>query len=217
MKIKAEDIIGGDQLAGARLIRLLEEGDLAGIEVLKHLYPHTGRAFIMGLTGPPGSGKSTLANATARELLDLGICSIVLDGDNIRHGLNKNLGFSHEDRIENIRRIGEVAKLFTSAAVINLTAFISPYESDRQAARALQPESFVEVYCHAPLTVCEERDPKGLYRKARAGEIVGFEGKPPTQAEPVIVVSEIHLWEGRREYREYSISYDRRSHHRWWW
>ncbi len=123
-----------------------------------------------------GSGKSTLANAVAGVLHEGGRNTFVLDGDNIRHGLNKDLGFSPEDRVENIRRIGEVAKLFTSTAVINCTAFISPYEADRKIARDLQPETFIEVHCHADLDVCEERDPKGLYKKARAGEIKGFTG-----------------------------------------
>ena len=127
-------------------------------------------------TGLPASGKSTLANAVARTLADNKIHCIVLDGDNIRHGLNRNLGFSKEDREENIRRIAEVAKLFTSAAVINLTAFVSPYRRDRDMARALQPKTFVEVYCKASLVTCERRDPKGLYKRARAGEIRQFTG-----------------------------------------
>jgi len=127
-------------------------------------------------TGLSGSGKSTLANAVALELHKRKVNTYVLDGDNIRHGLNKDLGFAKEDREENIRRIGEVAKLFTCAGIVNLTAFVSPFKSDRKIARDLQPTSFVEVYCHASLDVCEKRDPKGLYKKARAGQIKGFTG-----------------------------------------
>ena len=143
-------------------------------EDLQTLHKHKGAT--LWFTGLSGSGKSTLANAVARTLHETGISTIVLDGDNIRHGLNKDLGFSPEDRVENIRRIGEVAKLFTSAAVINLTAFISPYKEDRQTARDLQPETFIEVFCDAGLAVCEERDPKGLYKKARAKIIKDFTG-----------------------------------------
>ena len=141
---------------------------------LEKLHGHKG--CTVWFTGLSGSGKSTLANAVAAALYERGVSTYVLDGDNVRHGLNKNLGFSAEDREENIRRIGEVAKLFTAAAVVNLTAFISPYRADRDKARALQPESFVEVYCDPGLEICEKRDPKGLYKKARAGEIKGFTG-----------------------------------------
>jgi adenylylsulfate kinase len=141
---------------------------------LEKLHGHKG--CTIWFTGLSGSGKSTLANAVAAALHAKGVSTFVLDGDNIRHGLNKNLGFSAADREENIRRIGEVGKLFTAAAVVNLTAFISPYRADRDKARALQPESFVEVFCDASLEVCESRDTKGLYKKARAGEIKGFTG-----------------------------------------
>lgn len=141
---------------------------------LEKLHKHKGAT--LWFTGLSASGKSTLANAVARKLHDIGVSAIVLDGDNVRHGLNKDLGFSPEDRVENIRRIGEVAKLFSSAAFINLAAFISPYHRDRQIARDLQPETFVEVYCSASLDVCEQRDPKGLYRKARAHIINNFTG-----------------------------------------
>jgi adenylylsulfate kinase len=141
---------------------------------LEELHGHSG--VTLWFTGLSASGKSTLANAVAAELHRLGVSTYVLDGDNIRHGLNKDLGFSPEERVENIRRIGEVAKLFTSAGVVNMTAFISPYESDRQLARQLQPESFIEVFCDAGLAVCEERDPKGAYKKARAGIIKQFTG-----------------------------------------
>ncbi len=135
------------------------------------------RGVTVWLTGLSGSGKSTLAVAAESALLERGRHAYVLDGDNIRHGLNKNLGFSPEDRTENIRRIGEVAKLFTDAGVIVFTSFISPYRTDRDAVRALMDEGdFVEVFVDAPLDVCEERDVKGLYRKARAGEIPEFTG-----------------------------------------
>src|SRR5690606_37184223 len=120
---------------------------------------------------------STVANTVDHLLHQMGKRSFVLDGDNIRMGLNKNLGFSAEDRAENIRRIGEVAKLFADAGVITLTAFISPYRADRDKVRALlQPGEFVEIYVNASLETCEMRDPKGLYKKARAGEIKGFTG-----------------------------------------
>src|SRR5512145_58151 len=130
------------------------------------------RGATIWLTGLSGSGKSTIAVAAERELVRRGRLAYVLDGDNIRHGLNKNLGFSPADRSENIRRIGEVAKLFTDAGVIAMTSFISPYRSDRDAVRALMPEGdFIEAYVSAPLDTCEGRDVKGLYKKARAGQI----------------------------------------------
>jgi adenylylsulfate kinase len=135
------------------------------------------KGAVLWFTGLSGSGKSTLANAVALKLQNGGHLTYVLDGDNIRHGLNKNLGFSPEDREENIRRIGEVGKLFADAGVIAMTAFISPYKADRTTARKLLPEGrFIEVYCACDLSVCEKRDPKGLYKKARAGEIKQFTG-----------------------------------------
>jgi adenylylsulfate kinase len=138
---------------------------------------HGHRGVTMWFTGLSGSGKSTLANALEEVLFERGCKVYVLDGDNIRHGLNKDLGFSPEDRTENIRRIGEVAKLFTDSGTIVLTAFISPYRSDRDAVRALMAEGdFVEVYTECELDTCEERDPKGLYKKARAGQIPEFTG-----------------------------------------
>jgi adenylylsulfate kinase len=156
---------------------------------LEKLHGHKGAT--LWFTGLSGSGKSTVANSVAAMLHAKGVSTYVLDGDNIRHGLNKNLGFSAADREENIRRIGEVSKLFTSAAIVNLTAFISPYRADRDQARALQPESFVEIYCDPGLAVCEQRDPKGLYKKARAGQIKGFTGiddpyEAPTNPELVL-------------------------------
>ncbi|MBF4990621.1 adenylyl-sulfate kinase [Methylophilus sp. QUAN] len=135
------------------------------------------RGAVLWFTGLSGSGKSTLAHAVEERLHELGCQTFVLDGDNIRHGLCGDLGFSTEDRIENIRRIGEVAKLFMEAGVIVLTAFISPYRADRERARNMIAQSdFFEIYCNASLEVCENRDTKGLYKKARAGEIAEFTG-----------------------------------------
>lgn len=139
------------------------------------IHGHAG--VTLWLTGLSGSGKSTLAHRVERRLLERGCFAYVLDGDNVRHGLNGDLGFSPEDRVENIRRVGEVAKLFTEAGAIVLTAFISPYRDDRARVRKrMGAGDFVEVYVAAPLEVCEQRDPKGLYRKARAGEIAEFTG-----------------------------------------
>ncbi len=140
------------------------------------------------LTGLSGSGKSTIAVALEQVLLKQGKHAYVLDGDNVRHGLNKNLGFSAEDRTENIRRIGEVSKLFADAGLISLTSFISPYRADRDLVRALHDEAklpFLEVYVEIPLEVAEQRDPKGLYKKARAGEIKGFTGIDDPYEEPL--------------------------------
>ncbi|MED1470613.1 adenylyl-sulfate kinase [Bacillus salipaludis] len=128
-------------------------------------------------TGLSGSGKSTIANAVSNELYRLGINEYVLDGDNIRHGLNKDLGFSEHDRTENIRRIGEVAKLFVDSGKVITTAFISPFRSDRDQVRELFEEGeFIEVFVDCPIEVCEQRDPKQLYAKARRGEIKDFTG-----------------------------------------
>ena len=135
------------------------------------------RSAILWFTGLSGAGKSTLANAVNQALFERGLATYVLDGDNVRHGLCKDLGFSDADREENIRRIGEVAKLFLDSGVIVLTAFVSPFRADRDKARALVDEGdFIEVFCSADLGVCEERDTKGLYAKARAGEIKEFTG-----------------------------------------
>ena len=131
------------------------------------------------MTGLSGSGKSTIAVALEQVLAQRGFKAYRLDGDNVRHGLNRNLGFSAEDRAENIRRIGEVSKLFADAGIIAVNSFISPYQADRQLVRDLHREAglpFLEVFVDAPLEVAEERDPKGLYKKARAGEIKGFTG-----------------------------------------
>ena len=135
------------------------------------------RSAILWFTGLSGSGKSTLANAVNQALFERGLACYVLDGDNIRHGLCKDLGFSDADREENIRRIGEVSKLFLDAGVVVLTAFVSPFKADRDRARALvEGGDFVEIHCAADLSVCEERDTKGLYAKARDGEIKEFTG-----------------------------------------
>ncbi len=141
---------------------------------------------ILWFTGLSGSGKSTIANAVSKKLFDLGIQNYVLDGDNIRHGLNKDLGFSVEDRIENIRRIGEVAKLFVDSGQFVLTAFISPFAQDRQLVRNLvEKDEFIEIYVKCPLEECERRDPKGLYKKARNGEIRDFTGIDSPYEAPV--------------------------------
>ncbi|MHA6744830.1 adenylyl-sulfate kinase [Bacillus subtilis] len=143
------------------------------------------KSSILWLTGLSGSGKSTIANAAARELFEQGYQVIVLDGDNIRHGLNKDLGFSDEDRKENIRRIGEVAKLFVQQGTIVITAFISPFREDRQQVRELvEAGAFNEVYIKCDLDICEQRDPKGLYKKARNGEIPFFTGIDSPYEEP---------------------------------
>ena len=136
--------------------------------------PH--KPCVIWLTGLSGSGKSTIANALETKLFDLGCRTHLLDGDNVRLGLNKDLGFSPEDRSENIRRIGEVANLFAESGAIVITAFISPYSSDRDIAKQASSQQFLEVHVGADLETCEKRDPKGLYKKARAGIIKGFTG-----------------------------------------
>ncbi|WP_238884138.1 adenylyl-sulfate kinase [Clostridium sp. YIM B02551] len=131
---------------------------------------------LIWFTGLSGSGKSTVASALEKKLHDLGKLTYTLDGDNVRHGLNKDLGFSNEDRIENIRRIGEISKLFVDAGIITLATFVSPFNEDRERVRELIGKDFIEVYIECPLDICEKRDPKGLYKKARAGEIKDFTG-----------------------------------------
>lgn len=144
------------------------------------------KSAVLWFTGLSGSGKSTITVELEKKLYQLGIYTYRLDGDNIRHGLNKNLGFTPEDRAENIRRIGEVSKLFIDAGVLTLTAFISPYREDRNLVRALLPDKeFIEVYVKCSLEACEERDPKGLYKKARAGAIAGFTGVDAPYEEPI--------------------------------
>ena len=145
-------------------------------------------------TGLSGSGKSTIAFTLEHALVQRGHLAYVLDGDNIRHGLNKNLGFSAADREENIRRIGEVAKLFADCGVVSMTSFISPYRKDRDTVRELHVAGglpFIEVHVNTPIETCEQRDPKGLYKKARAGQLKGFTGiddpyEPPTKPELTI-------------------------------
>ena len=138
---------------------------------------HGHRGAVLWFTGLSGSGKSTIGHRVERMLIERGAFAYVLDGDNVRHGLNSDLGFAPEDRVENIRRIGEVARLFADAGGLVLSAFISPYRADRDRVRGLMgPGEFVEVFVDTPLEICEARDPKGLYKKARAGEISNFTG-----------------------------------------
>lgn len=157
------------------------------------------RGAILWFTGLSGAGKSTLAHAVEEQLHRMGCRTFVLDGDNVRHGLCGDLGFSAADRVENIRRIGEVAKLFMEAGVIVLTAFISPFREDRDKVRAMvQPGEFIEIYCQCPIDVCEQRDVKGLYKKARAGEISQFTGissayEPPGTPELALKTAETDL------------------------
>jgi len=147
---------------------------------------------ILWFTGLSGSGKSTIAGALEQRLFEMGHHTYLLDGDNVRHGLNKDLGFSDKDRVENIRRIGEMSALFADAGLLVLSAFISPFRSDRSMVRELVKENeFIEVFMDTPLDVCEQRDPKGLYKKARSGEIKNFTGidssyEPPEKAEITI-------------------------------
>lgn len=131
---------------------------------------------VLWYTGLSGSGKSTIANAVDRKLFELGCYTYLLDGDNVRHGLNQDLGFDDVSRVENIRRITEVARLFVDAGLIVGTAFISPFIADRKQARELAGQHFIEVFIDTPLEICEQRDPKGLYKKARAGDIPHFTG-----------------------------------------
>jgi adenylylsulfate kinase len=144
------------------------------------------RSALVWLTGLSASGKSTLANELERELYERQVNTFVLDGDNVRHGLNKDLGFGPAHRKENIRRVGEVAKLLVDAGVLTIAAFISPYVEDRQSVRQLFPEAeFIETFVRCDLSICEERDPKGLYKKARRGELPEFTGLSAPYEEPV--------------------------------
>ena len=158
------------------------------------------KGAILWLTGLSGAGKSTVATELERELFAKGLHTYILDGDNIRHGLSRNLGFSPEDRTENIRRVAEVARLFMDAGVMVITAFISPYRDDRRLARSLVGEGeFVEIFVNAPLEVCEQRDPKGLYKKARAGRSPNFTGisalyEPPEKPEVVVHTDKQTPW-----------------------
>jgi adenylylsulfate kinase len=171
-------------------------------------------------TGLSGSGKSTIAFALEHALVQRGQLAYVLDGDNIRYGLNKNLSFSAQDRVENIRRVGEVAKLFADAGVLTLASFISPYRNDRDAVRSLHAEAqipFIEVYCATPIETCEARDPKGLYKKARAavasGTGLGFTGiddpyEPPQNAEVMLDATTIPPEMATRQLLAYLESQD---------
>ncbi|MFS1439395.1 adenylyl-sulfate kinase [Shewanella sp. 10N.286.48.A6] len=159
------------------------------------------KPVVLWFTGLSGSGKSTVANAVESKLLSLGKHSYLLDGDNVRHGLNMDLGFNDADRVENIRRIGEVAKLFVDSGTIVLTAFISPFIGDRAQARALFIQGdFLEVFVDTPLSICEQRDPKGLYKKARAGEIKHFTGIDSDYEAPIN--AEIHVQTENRSIEE---------------
>ncbi len=156
---------------------------------------------ILWFTGLSGSGKSTIANAVETKLNQLNRHTYLLDGDNIRLGLNKGLTFSDEDRVENIRRIGEVSKLFVESGTIVLTAFISPFIKDRELVRELvQKDEFIEVFIDTPLNICESRDPKGLYKKARKGEIANFTGIDSVYEVPV--EAQIHLLPDRMSIKE---------------
>ncbi|WP_053368148.1 adenylyl-sulfate kinase [Bacillus sp. FJAT-27245] len=167
------------------------------------------KSFVLWFTGLSGSGKSTLANEVDRQLYSMGVRSYVLDGDNIRHGLNKGLGFSKEDRVENIRRIGEVSRLFVDSGMVVLTAFISPFREDRNRVRELfEPGEFIEVFVDCPLEVCEMRDVKGLYKKARRGEIREFTGvdspyEAPNAPELLIDTSESSVGDSARRVIRY--------------
>ena len=141
---------------------------------LESLRGHKG--MVLWFTGLSGSGKSTLANALNETLHAKKISTYLLDGDNIRHGLCKDLGFSDKDREENIRRIGEVSNLFMNAGIVTITAFVSPFKSDREKVRNIIGKDFIEIFCAASLDICEKRDTKGLYKKARSGEIKDFTG-----------------------------------------
>jgi adenylylsulfate kinase len=170
------------------------------------------KSCVLWFTGLSGSGKSTLANAVEGALYEMGVRTYTLDGDNIRHGLNKNLGFSPEDREENIRRIGEVARLFVDAGVIALTAFISPYRADRDKAREVAGEgNFIEVHVQCDLAKCEERDPKGLYKKARSGEIKEFTGvsapyEAPEKPELVVDTGQAGLEDCAKQVLDYLVA-----------
>jgi adenylylsulfate kinase len=157
------------------------------------------KSFVLWFTGLSGSGKSTFAHALEQTLHERGLQVMVLDGDNVRHGLCSDLGFKAEDRHENLRRIGEVAKLFVEAGIIVLAAFVSPYRKDREQVRSMLPHGdFYEIFCDCDLSVCEERDPKGLYKKARAGEIRNFTGisdpyEPPVKPDMVFDTGRVQV------------------------
>ena len=172
------------------------------------------KACVLWYTGLSGSGKSTIANAVEAKLFELGKHTYTLDGDNIRHGLNGDLTFSDKDRVENIRRIGEVSKLFVDAGLLVSTAFISPFLSDRQQARELLGEGeFIEVFIDTPIAVCEQRDPKGLYKKARSGEIKNFTGidsayEAPTTPEIHVKTAEQDIEQSVEQVINYLVQHD---------
>ncbi len=157
------------------------------------------KSALLWFTGLSGAGKSTLAHAVEERLYQMGCRTFVLDGDNVRHGLCGDLGFAEADRVENIRRVGEAAKLMVEAGLITLTAFISPFRKDRERVRSLYPHGdFLEIYCSSPVEVCETRDVKGLYKRARAGEIKDFTGisspyEAPTAPELVVETDKLNL------------------------
>tara|TARA_R110001583_G_scaffold17482_2_gene70665 strand:+ start:34128 stop:34763 length:636 start_codon:yes stop_codon:yes gene_type:complete len=158
----------------------------ASVSHQDHVKLNGHKPAVLWFTGLSGSGKSTVANAVDLMLFQHNVKTYVLDGDNVRHGLNGDLGFSDADRVENIRRVSEVAKLFADAGLLVSTAFISPFISDREMVRAQLPkEQFIEVFIDTPLEICESRDPKGLYKKARAGEIKNFTGIDSAYEAPV--------------------------------
>lgn len=167
------------------------------------------QSCVLWFTGLSASGKSTIAGAVEHMLFDQGHHTYLLDGDNVRHGLNRDLGFGDADRVENIRRIGELSKLFADAGLIVLSAFISPFRSDRRMVRDLIPSGeFVEIFMDTPIEVCEFRDPKGLYQKARSGEIKNFTGidsayEQPEQPEIVLNTAECSVEECARQVIDY--------------
>lgn len=186
------------------------------------------RSFILWFTGLSGAGKSTLAHRVEELLYLRGCRTYVFDGDNVRHGLCSDLGFSPEDRHENIRRIGEMSKLFIDAGVIALTAFISPFRRDRALVRSLVAKGdFIEIFCNAPLEICEKRDVKGLYQKARRGEIKNFTGisspyEPPQNPEIVVNTGTDPLDSCARQVLNYLERHDKialvpESEQRWEW
>ena len=184
------------------------EGEVTAAERQENM---SQKGVTLWMTGLSASGKSTVAVALEQVLLQQGKHAYRLDGDNIRHGLNKNLGFSAEDRAENIRRIGEVSKLFAEAGILTIASFISPYKADRDIVRKLHDDAnlpFAEVYVDIPLDVAEERDPKGLYKKARAGEIKGFTGiddpyEAPENAELHLRTDKLSVEDSVREILSY--------------
>ena len=169
------------------------------------------KPFVLWFTGLSASGKSTLANIVEQKLFRMNYKTYLLDGDNVRHGLNRDLGFNEESRVENIRRIGEVSKLFLDSGIITLTAFISPFKSDRQLVRELfEQGEFLEIFIDSSLEICEGRDPKGMYAKARSGEIKNFTGisspyEPPENAEIHIINNSITLDEASDQIITYLI------------